>query len=251
MAQDCLAGARTCRFEKDERYSYRYYDRPRMVGQAYINCTRNALTDERPVHCEELPYDNITQFFARNKDDKQKPQQPGPQGLQQQKIPQQSHQTDLREEHKNIAAQIAAGFTRADGNPSERETNNPLPYGRKEQRTVSVTVQPGEVSWIEVQGARERLAGALIHESKNERMDVFADVPSGSLGDRMYQRTGPMSKIELSRCADARDNARTPDNTIGAPTLRTAPHLVPVGEAPKGIKTRTVALTVDKPPARD
>ncbi|MFF8653091.1 hypothetical protein [Streptomyces huasconensis] len=253
VAQDCLAGPRTCHFEKDERYSYRYYDRPRMVGQAYINCTRNAITDQRPAHWEELPYDNITQYFARHEGDEQKPkQQPlGPQGLQQQTAPQQPHQTDIREGHKNIAAQIAAGFTRADGNPSEMETNNPLLYGRKEQRTVSVTVQPGEVSWIEVQGARERLAGALIHDSKNERMDVFADVPSGSFGDRMYQRTGPMSKVELSRCADARDNARTPDNTIGAPTLRTAPHLVPVGEAPKDVKARTVPLTVDKPPARD
>ncbi len=53
--KDCLAGPRTCHFEKDEHYSYRYYDRPRMVGQAYINCTRNPITDERPVKWEELP----------------------------------------------------------------------------------------------------------------------------------------------------------------------------------------------------
>jgi hypothetical protein len=253
VVQDCTAGPRTCHFEKDERYSYRYYDRPRMVGQAYINCTRNALTDKRPVNWEELPYDNITQYLARHESDPQKPKQqvPGPQGLQQQAGSPKEHQTDVRQAHKNIAVQIAAGFTRADGNPLEMETNNPLLYGRKEQRDVTLTVQPGEVSWIEVQGARERLAGTLIHDTKHERMDVFADLPSGSFGDRMYQRTGPMSKVELARCADARDNARTPDNSIGAPTLRNVPHLVPVGEAPKGVKTRTVPLTADTSRPRD
>ncbi|MGW7787177.1 hypothetical protein [Streptomyces tricolor] len=250
VAQDCLAGPRTCHFEKDDRYSYRYYDRPRMVGQAYINCTRNPITDQRPVNWEERPYDNITQYFAQKDTESQKPQQPGPQGLQQPTAPQQPHHIDVKQGFPNIATQIAAGFTRADGNPLEMETNNPLLYGRKEQRNLSVTVQPGEVSWIEVQAARERLAGTLIHESKHERMDVFADVPSGSFGDRFYQRTGPMSKVELARCADARDNSRTPDNTIGAPTLRTAAHLVPVGAAPEGIKTRTVALTADGPLAR-
>ncbi|MFD4628962.1 hypothetical protein ACFVYR_03545 [Streptomyces sp. NPDC058284] len=253
VVQDCLAGPRTCHFEKDERYSYRYYDRPRMVGQAYINCTRNAVTDQRPVAWEELPYDNITQYFSRHENDTQKPQQqvPGPQGLQQQAEPNKEHQTDVRQGYKNIAAQIAAGFTRADGNPLEMATNNPLLYGRKEQRTMSVTVQPGEVSWIEVQGARERLAGTLIHDTKHERMDVFADLPSGSFGDRFYQRTGPMSKVELSRCGDARDNARTPDNSIGAPTLRNVPRLVPIGEAPKGVTTRTVPLAADESRARD
>ncbi|MBL1104796.1 hypothetical protein JK361_09345 [Streptomyces sp. 5-8] len=251
VAQDCLAGPRTCHFEKDDRYSYRYYDRPRMVGQAYVNCTRNPITDQRPVNWEELPYDNITQYFAQKDGETQKPQQPGPQGLQQQAAPQQPHQTDVRQGFQNIATQIAAGFTRADGNPLEMATNNPLLYGRKEQRNLSVTVQPGEVSWIEVQASRERLAGALIHDSKNERMDVFADVPSGSLGDRFYQRTGPMSKVELARCADARDNARTPDNTIGAPTLRAAAHLVPAGAAPRGIRTRSVPLTAAAAPARD
>ncbi|MEV7193708.1 hypothetical protein AB0N81_18155 [Streptomyces sp. NPDC093510] len=260
VIQDCLGGPRTCHFEKDDRYSYRYYDRPRMVGQAYINCTRNAITDQRPVNWEELPYDNVTQYFSQRKNDQQTPQQqtpqpqpPGPQGLQQQQqsAPQQPHQTDVRKGYENIATQIAAGFTRADGNPLEMGTNNPLLYGRKEQRTASVTVQPGEVSWIEVQAARERIAGTLIHDSKNERMDVFADLPSGSFGDRFYQRTGPMSKVELTRCGDARDNARTPDNTVGAPTLRKVPHLVPAGEAPKGRKTRTVPLTVDHPSTRD
>ncbi|WP_399921771.1 hypothetical protein [Streptomyces kanamyceticus] len=244
---------RTCHFEKDERYSYRYYDRPRMVGQAYINCTRNALTDKRPVNWEELPYDNITQYLARHESDPQKPKQqvPGPQGLQQQADSSKEHQTDVRQAHKNIAVQIAAGFTRADGNPLEMATNNPLLYGRKEQRDVTLTVQPGEVSWIEVQGARERLAGTLIHDTKHERMNVFADLPSGCFGDRMYQRTGPMSKVELARCADARDNARTPDNSIGAPTLRNVPHLVPIGEAAKGVKTRTVPLTADTSRPRD
>ncbi|MCE0445156.1 hypothetical protein LT493_08900 [Streptomyces tricolor] len=122
----------------------------------------------------------------------------------------------MKDGFENIATQIAAGFTRADGNPLEMATNNPLLFGRTEQRNLSVTVQPGEVSWIEVQAARERIAGSLIHDSKNERMDVFADLPSGSLGDRFYQRTGPMSKVELSRCADAPRQQAHPRTTPSA-----------------------------------
>ncbi|MEU7649166.1 hypothetical protein [Streptomyces huasconensis] len=248
VVQHCLAGPRSCHFEKDERYSYRYYDRPRMVGQAFINCTRNTLTDERPVQWTELPYDSVTQYFSQNKESRKKPTA---QGRPQQNTQKRPHQDDLRQGHQNLAVQIAAGFTRADGNPMEMATNNPLLFDRTEKRTMSVTVQPGEVSWIEVQAARERLSGTLIHSSKNERMDVHADVPSGSFGDRFYQRTGPMSKVELARCADARDNSRTPDNSIGAPTLRNAPHLTPAGQAPKGIQTRTIPLTVGKSSSRD
>lgn len=194
------AGA--CRFEKDDRYSFRYYDRPRMVGQAYINCTRNAVTDQRSVRWEEYSYDNITQYFVKAE---QKPLTP--------------KREILKESLPQIAAQIEGGFTRADGNPLEMATTNPLAWDRKEDRTLEVTVQPGEVSWIEVQPARERITGTLV-KNPDLRLDLTVDVPSGSFGDRFYQRTGPMSKVELSRCADARDNARTPDETIGAPTLR-------------------------------
>ncbi|MEV0036138.1 hypothetical protein [Streptomyces sp. NPDC050804] len=206
------AGA--CRFEKDDRYSFRYYDRPRMVGQAYINCTRNPITDQRPLKWEEFPYDNVTQYFVK---EEKKPLTP--------------KRELLNESLPHVAAQIEGGFTGADGNPLEMATANPLLWNRKEDRTLSVAVQPGEVSWIEVQAARERVAGTLVHDKNNMRLDITVDVPSGSFGDRFYQRTGPMSKVELTRCADARDNARTPDNTIGAPTLRSggpAAGLVPV-----------------------
>ncbi|MFE3600279.1 hypothetical protein ACFXP3_26925 [Streptomyces sp. NPDC059096] len=206
-----------CRFEKDERYSFRYYDRPRTVGQAYINCTRNPITDQRPLKWQEFPYDNLTQYFVKEEKKPLNPRDP------------------LNLSLKEIAAQIETGFTGSDGNPLGMATTNPLLWNREEERTLTVTVQPGEVSWIEVQAARERTVGTLVHDKNVMRLDITLDVPSGSFGDRFYQRTGPMSQVELTRCADARDNARTPDNTIGAPTLRSggpAPGLLPVTRRP-------------------
>jgi hypothetical protein len=200
---DCNRGPNACRFEKDARYSYRYYDRPRTVGQVYINCTRNAITETRTVSWQEHPYDNLTQYYATELDEPLTPDR-----------------ARLDKSYQNVSEQIEAGFTRADGNPREMATTNPLLWEREEPRKLSVTVQPGEVSWIEVQPARERIAGTLVNEKETQRLDITVDVPSGSLGDRFYQRTGPLSKVELNRCGDDRDNVRTPDNTIGAPTLR-------------------------------
>ncbi|WP_197370914.1 hypothetical protein, partial [Streptomyces clavuligerus] len=219
VAADCNRSPAACRFEQDDRYSFRYYDRPRMVGQAYINCTRNSITDERVVTWEELPYDNITQYFV---DKEHKPLTP--------------QRALLKESYVHVATQIESGFTRADGNPLEMATTNPLRWNRTEDRKLSVSVQPGEVSWIEVQPARERITGTLVSTTENERLDITVDVPSGSLADRFYQRTGPLSKVEQTRCGDARDNARTPDNTIGAPTLRA---FGPVGAQPAGMTTRS------------
>ncbi|MER8072157.1 hypothetical protein ABTZ59_28075 [Streptomyces sp. NPDC094034] len=219
--------ADACRFEKDERYSFQYYDRPRMVGQAYINCTRNAVTDDRPVEWQEYPYDNLTQYFVDVEKKPLNPRQP------------------LNESLKEIAVQIAGGFTRADGNPLEMATTNPLLWNRKEQRKLAVTVQPGEVSWIEVQPARERITGTLV-KTPDLRLDVTVDIPSGAFGDRFYQRTGPLSKVELARCADARYNARTPDETIGAPTLRAGnpvAGLLPVAARPSDAGTRVRPVT--------
>ncbi|MEE1799059.1 hypothetical protein PUR57_10305 [Streptomyces sp. JV176] len=216
------AGA--CRFEKDDRYSFQYYDRPRMVGQAYINCTRNPITDQRPLKWKEFPYDNLTQYFVQEEKKPLNPRDP------------------INLSLKEIAAQIETGFTGSDGNPLGMATTNPLLWSRDEDRTLSVTVQPGEVSWIEVQAARERVVGTLVHDRNVTRLDTTVDVPSGSFGDRFYQRTGPMSKVELTRCADARDNARTPDNTIGSPTLRSggsaAPGLLPVTMSPADLARR-------------
>ncbi|MFD7288888.1 hypothetical protein [Streptomyces sp. NPDC059863] len=219
--------ADACRFEKDERYSFQYYDRPRMVGQAYINCTRNAVTDERPVEWQEYPYDNLTQYFVAVEKKPLNPRQP------------------LNESLKEIAVQIGGGFTRADGNPLEMATTNPLLWNRKEQRKLAVTVQPGEVSWVEVQPARERLTGTLV-KTPDLRLDVTADAPSGAFGDRFYQRTGPLSKVELARCADSRYNVRTPDETIGAPTLRAGSPvtgLLPVAARASDAGTRVRPVT--------
>ncbi|WP_019890265.1 hypothetical protein [Streptomyces purpureus] len=199
----CNTSDTHCTFEQDARYSYQYYDRPRMLGDVYLNCTRNALPDERVLKWDEFPYDSISQYYVQKKP-------PAPL----------DPRDNIAKSRDRLGRQIAAGFTVADGNTHQMATTNPLTWSRTNERKLTVSVQPGEVSWIEVQPSRERVTGALISTNNKYRMDVMLDTPSQSLADRFYQRTGPLSRIELDRCGDHRLTAVTPDNAAGAPTLK-------------------------------
>ncbi|MCX5214647.1 hypothetical protein OG689_36240 [Kitasatospora sp. NBC_00240] len=216
---DCEGSAGNCVFTVDDRYSYRYYGRTRIVGEVYINCTRNAVVDDHPMETTEPPYDNLTQYYAL----KGAPLVPS--------------RSDISQSRPNLASQVAAGFSMAGGNSAAVSTSNPLTWSRTTTKSLNPTIQPGEMSWIEVQPARERVVGSFTNARNKYRLDAVFDVPSSSLPDRFYQRTGPLTEAELQRCGAARPTAGTPDN--GAGTDR---RLITLDGSPAGRESRSVLL---------
>lgn len=216
---DCEGSATNCTFTVDKGSSYQYYGQTRIVGEVYINCSRNAVVDDRRLEVTEPPYDNLTQYYAL----KGAPLTPS--------------RSDLSQSRPNLAAQAAAGFSAAGGNTAAVSTSNPLTWSRTATKGVNPTIQPGEVSWLEVQPARERVVGSFSNARNKYRLDATFDVPAVSLPDRWYQRTGPLTDVELQRCGSARPTAGTPDNGAG-PDKR----LLAVDAPPAGVPTRTVPL---------
>ncbi len=216
---DCEGSATNCTFTVDNRYSYRYYGQTRVVGEVYINCSRNAVVDDRKIESTEPPYDNLTQYYAL----KGTPLVPS--------------RSDISQSRPNLAAQAAAGYAAAGGNAAAVSTSNPLTWSRTSSKALNPTIQPGEVSWIEVQPARERVVGSFGNPRNKYRLDATFDVPAVSLPDRYDQRTGPLTETELQRCGSARPTAGTPDNGAN-PDKR----LLALDTPPVGVRTRTVPL---------
>ncbi|GHH65180.1 hypothetical protein GCM10018781_17250 [Kitasatospora indigofera] len=216
---DCEGSATNCVFTVDKRYSYQYYGQTRIVGEVYINCTRNPVVDDHRTETTEPPYDNLTQYYAL----KGAPLIPS--------------RSDISLSRPNLAAQAAAGFSAAGGNTAAVSTSNPLTWSRTTSKALNPTIQPGETSWIEVQSARERVVGSFTNARNKYRLDATFDVPATSLPDRWIQRTGPLTETELQRCGSARPTAGTPDNGAG-PDRR----LITVDAPPAGVVTRSVLL---------
>ncbi|MBD0689022.1 hypothetical protein BG452_25570 [Streptomyces sp. CBMA123] len=216
---DCEGSATNCVFTVDKRSSYQYYGQTRIVGEVYINCSRNAVVDDRRIEAVEPPYDNLSQYYAL----KGTPLVPS--------------RSDISQSRPNLAAQAVAGFSAAGGNTGAVSTSNPLTWSRTTTKALNPTIQPGEVSWIEVQPGRERVAGTFTNSRNKYRLDTVFDVPAVSLPDRWFQRTGPLTDVELQRCGTARPTAGTPDNGAG-PDKR----LIAVDAPPAGVRAQTVAL---------
>ncbi|MFJ1754794.1 hypothetical protein [Kitasatospora sp. NPDC088134] len=227
---DCEGSPTACAFTVDRRYSYQYYGQTRIVGEVYLNCTRNPITDDRRLEVTEPPYDSLTQYYAL----KGAPLLPS--------------RSELARSRPHVAGQVEAGFAAAGGNPAAVSTSNPLTWSRTTAKALNPVIQPGEVSWIEVQPARERVAGSFTNSRNDYRLDATFDVPATSLPDRYYQRTGPLTETELQRCGAARPTAGTPDNTAGPDKRATdatdsgGRGLTVLDAPPPGLTARTVPL---------
>ncbi|MDI3424014.1 hypothetical protein [Streptomyces luteolus] len=90
------------------------------------------------------------------------------------------------------------------------------------ERTVNEVIKSGEASWFETQGGRQRTEGwfhsnpAPDDPHQEWRLHTVLDHPAPRLGDRVYQRTGPMTSAEQARCRSYRPTAETP-NDAGSP----------------------------------
>ncbi|MCD2463988.1 MULTISPECIES: hypothetical protein [unclassified Streptomyces] len=187
-------GENACTFRPDTRTSFRYYDRARIVGEAFVNCTRNALEHSRLLSYSERAHDSISQTYADA-------------GLALNEVARLPTSGDRTEDEKRLkerpmAAQFALAY--------EKVWQRPWQWFSSDQRTVVEKIQPGEVSWVEMQPSRERVEGWFVSKKDDYRLHAVVDGPSRAVPDRLLQRTGPMSETEKQRCAAARPMTTTP-----------------------------------------
>ncbi|MDP9865444.1 MULTISPECIES: hypothetical protein [Streptosporangium] len=181
----CAGAPNRCAFTPEEAYSYAYYEPAKVNSDTYINCTRNALTRNRPVTFAGRSYGDL----------------PANAGL-----PGGVAGTPV----SNMSQQFTAG-TGTSPSWSTAITHN-----------VTEIVQPSEASWIETQAGRRRTEGwftstpAPADPHTEWRLYTVLDYSSVELSDRVYQRTGPMTASEKQRCQSDRPSATTPVGA-GAP----------------------------------
>ncbi|MEU4064745.1 hypothetical protein AB0F25_20410 [Streptomyces wedmorensis] len=187
-------GENACVFRPDARTSFRYYDKARVVGEAFVNCTRNTLEHSRLLSYAERSHDSISQTYADA-------------GLALNEVARLPTSGDRAEDEKRarerpMAAQFALAY--------EKGWQRPWQWFSSDQRTVVERIQPGEVSWVELQPSRERVEGWFVSKKDDYRLHAVIDGPSRAVPDRLLQRTGPMSEAEKQRCATARPMTTTP-----------------------------------------
>ncbi|APE24309.1 MULTISPECIES: hypothetical protein [Streptomyces] len=187
-------GENACVFRPDARTSFRYYDEARVVGEAFVNCTRNTLQHSRLLSYSERSHDSIAQTYADA-------------GLalpEVARLPTSGvrEEDEKRAKERPMAAQFALAY--------EKAWERPWQWFSGDRRTIVEKIQPGEVSWVETQPSRERVEGWFVSTKDDYRLHVVVDGPSRAVPDRLLQRTGPMSEAEKQRCAAARPMTTTP-----------------------------------------
>jgi hypothetical protein len=149
------AGSWSCTVAADLGGSRSFHGPSRLVGDTFVNCTRETVRQERPVTVER---DGTAEFTGG------------------------STQRGLRR---------PARFT----------------WSEDAYRSVTETVGPREVSWVEVQPARASGSGSFTVTDGDGRAQVLTgsfEGPSPTLSDRFYQRTGPMTETEQESCRSPR-----------------------------------------------
>ncbi|MFJ6574231.1 hypothetical protein ACIQNU_43255 [Streptomyces sp. NPDC091292] len=170
----CNSGPDACTFAAAPDKSFRYYAPTRVVGEPVVNCTRTPIEHTRRISYAEDTYDSVNQtqkdLFAR-------PSLARPQDT----------------------SEMAQQFAQA-----QQAQQRPWVWTTTNTRDIAEWIQPGEVSWVEVQPARERTYGSFTASGEDVpdwRINITVDSPSRAFPDRILQRTGPMSASEKQQCA--------------------------------------------------
>lgn len=201
-------GENSCTFRADPGTSFRYYDRARVIGEAFVNCTRSPLEHTRTLSYTERSHDSIAQTYADA-------------NLRLDDVARLPSTGDRTEDKKRLNERpMAAQFALA----HEKAWQRPWQWFSSDLRVVVERIQPGEVSWVEMQPSRERVEGWFVSKKEDYRLHAVIDGPSRAVPDRIFQRTGPMAESEKQRCAAARPMTSTP---VGADT--------PASSADKGL----------------
>ncbi|MFB6559147.1 hypothetical protein ACFCYH_09690 [Streptomyces sp. NPDC056400] len=201
-------GENACTFRPDKRTSFRYFGQARVVGETFINCTRNPLEHTRVVQYAERSHDSIAQTYADA-------------NLALEEVARLPTTGDRAEDVKRIKARpMATQFALA----YEKTWQRPWQWFSSDQRQINEKIMPGEVSWVELQPSRERVEGWFVSNKEDYRLHAVIDGPSRAVPDRLMQRTGPMTETEKQRCVADRPTTTTP---VGAGT--------PASSADKGL----------------
>ncbi|MFD3653677.1 hypothetical protein [Streptomyces sp. NPDC058620] len=201
-------GENACVFRPDTRMSFRYYGQARVIGEAFVNCTRNPLEHTRVLSYAERTHDSIAQTYV----------DAGIALTEESRLPSTGDREEDRKRIKErpMATQFALAY--------EKGWQRPWQWFSSDRREIEENIQPGEVSWVELQPSRERVEGWFHSNKQDYRLHAVIDGPSRAVPDRILQRTGPMSESEKQRCAAARPMTSTP---VGADA--------PAGSADKGL----------------
>ncbi|WP_152646166.1 hypothetical protein [Streptacidiphilus albus] len=182
---ECATNATRCSFTPLDDYSFSYYEPARQADETYINCTRATLDRERPLKTGGRTISDL----------------PAAAGLP---------PVSATAAASNMNQQFTTG------------TGTTPAWSPSTERTVKEVVHPGEASWFETQGGRQRTEGwftsnpAPTDPNLDWRLYTVLDYPSPQIADKVYQRTGPLTTGELARCRADRPSAVTP-NDQGAP----------------------------------
>ncbi|MGW6062274.1 hypothetical protein [Streptomyces sp. NPDC055189] len=172
----CQNGPDACTFTADPG-TYAYYEKARVIGEAYSNCTRDTLERERTVSFRDDAFDSVNQ--AQD-------------GLFPHRTLARPRATSAMAEQFDKALEAkAGGWT----------------WTRSEKSTVEVDIEPGETSWVEVRPARKRVYGSFRAAGPDAppfRIDVIVDSPAAAPASRVYQRTGKMTAAEKQQCRAGR-----------------------------------------------
>ncbi|WP_214410828.1 hypothetical protein [Sphaerisporangium fuscum] len=190
-----------------------YWSRPKGIGEVYINCTRESVKDPRAIPLQTTSIDNAKGRLVYDE------KTTGPKN----------------ESIKWIEGVLLAKYDEQWiwKNPKPVQIDGKWvegPYVKK----VEATVLPGEASWIEIQYARHRIVFDLKSKPKvwgdydYEARNVTLDSPSAVNPDRVYQRTGPMTRAERAQCDTPRLGSTVPNARLSeAALLDAGPALVP------------------------
>ncbi|MFJ7200006.1 MULTISPECIES: hypothetical protein [unclassified Streptomyces] len=135
----------------DKGSTSHYYDRAHVAGEALANCTRNTLEHPRALRYQGDAFDNVGQTRA---------------GLFARPVLARSENTGA------MSHQFETALTQTDG--AWNRTKSAV-------RNVTERIQPGDVSWIEVQPARHRVYGSFTATGSGTpawRIGVIVDTPT-------------------------------------------------------------------------
>ncbi len=200
----CKRGGAACSFTIHPWATRPYFDAAQVVGDASANCGRHAIGDRRTVTVELPGHNNLV-----------------------------GRAELAKEEYKPLRELVGDGF--------EHYAGHSWSWDGGRSRNVAWNVEPGEVSWIELQAARERAEGLFTqlvdensrtdHEAGRYRLFAAFDTPSRGRSDRLYQRSGPLTPDASAACAKLRPTEAALLLTVPAPEAgspaRTSVLLIP------------------------
>ncbi|MEU5215350.1 hypothetical protein AB0G79_04005 [Streptomyces sp. NPDC020807] len=162
-------GGWACTVEMAVGESESGYEKAVMEGEVYVNCTRRTVQRSRSL-----------QYATAG-------------------------QADFAVRTASGAVRAPSGTARASSGAGRTPTS--FTWTRYDYRDVAERIEPGEVSWVEVQRATQKGSASFVVRDENGREQTLTGTfegPAAGMYDRLFQRTGPMTEEERGQCSSSR-----------------------------------------------